>query len=87
MFEAYDSQHFETDREEPALLDVKPANSEKGDSNEFFFQLVRSFLTMTPCVVRSRHDDACSDCAVTDNCEWYKTMVDIASRLKQKEEK
>jgi len=68
------------------LAKIKVFKSEKGDSNEFFFQLVRSFLSMTPCVIRSRHDDSCSDCSVTDNCDWYKTMVDIASKLRQREE-
>ena len=74
-------------REHIDLLDkIKVFKSCKGDSNEFFFQLVRSFLSMTPCVVRSRHDDSCSDCAITDSCDWYKTMVDIANRLKMEED-
>jgi len=64
---------------------IKVFKNEKGDSNEFFFQLVRSFLVMTPCVVRARSDHACADCAITDNCDWYKTMVDIASKLKVRE--
>jgi len=65
---------------------IKVFKSEKGDSNKFFFQLVRSFLSMTPCVVRSRHDDSCADCANTDSCDWYRSMVDIANKLKMWEE-
>ena len=53
-----------------------------GNADDSLLATIHNFLTMTPCVVRSRHDDACSDCAITDSCDWYKTMVDIASRLK-----